>query len=156
MTKWVGDASLSLGTTEKGCRPEPLFVIPSPFLSPRAPARGPSAHTRLGRTKRGSCLRKTWMGCRPEPTFFVAPSPFFCRPEASAEGSLGAYMWGPSALSCLGKTKRGSCLRKTCMGCHWGVAPSEARGPSALTRLGMTKREARLDRGRDALDYRGG
>jgi hypothetical protein len=50
-TKRGGDASLSLGTTKNGGsaghgwrgHPEPFFVAPSPFLSPRAEARGPSA-----------------------------------------------------------------------------------------------------------------
>jgi hypothetical protein len=48
-TKRGGDASLSLGTTKNGGsaghgwrgHPEPFFVAPSPFLSPRAEARVP-------------------------------------------------------------------------------------------------------------------
>jgi hypothetical protein len=83
------------------CRPDPsFFVAPSHpfFVPPRALPEG----------SLGACAprKNTVGGCCPEATFFVAPSglfcrpersfslspraPFPCRPEASAEGSLGA------------------------------------------------------------------
>jgi hypothetical protein len=77
--------------------PEPFFVAPIPFMSPRAQARGPSAFARLGMTKREACRGMTrWEAVaprrKPRGLPLGTPSRRKClmgrRPEGS-EGCLG-------------------------------------------------------------------
>jgi hypothetical protein len=119
------------------CRPEP------PFLSPRGVSRGgPSALTRLGRTKRKERLGRTkrkahlgraGMGCRPEP-FFVAPSEVRGPMGVPRYRSAG-QKWG------LGRTKMGARHDKNgrSAGQKWG--------------LGRTKKGCSAGQRKDAFFY---
>ena len=95
------DASLSLGMTEKGCRPEPLFCHPEPlfchseppfFVIPRRKPRNLHLMTKEGMPRYRSarhcgrgCLaiaRHDRKGLSPRALFLSSPSPHFLSPPS--------------------------------------------------------------------------
>jgi hypothetical protein len=109
----------SLETTEKGCRPEPLFyVTPSPFLSPRAPF----------------FVAPSSLFCRPEP-FFMSPRAFFLLPRAKRGVPQRPHVGVPRRFRASGRHGWAVTPSPFFMSprAFFYVTPSEARGPSAPT-----------------------
>jgi|GEM_PF-3720646 len=79
----------------------------SPVVTARRQPRGPSALTRLGKTKRKERLGKTKRKERRGKTKRKA-----CLGKAQREMSYRTKRRGPSAHTCLGKTKKGSAPRE--------------------------------------------
>ena len=127
----------------------------SPVVTARRQPRGPSALTRLGKTKRKERLGKTKRKERRGKTKRKA-----CLGKAQREMSYRTKRRGPSALACLGKTKKGSAPREDKKerapreGTARNVVPNEVRGfpmGGASLTLGRTKKGARQDKkGRSA------